>query len=322
MTGKVRFFVFFFCGLFIIAAGIVLVQSRDARRQDTDKEHQAAENQGQNINEEYRLRAERIAASMDRSTLAAQVLLAAVDGRDRVPETTRQLLTKVPAGGIILYGYNMSSTIELTCSFIEELTQCVADLSVPPFIAADQEGGRVQRFQEKFALPPPLSYWEKVAKAYPSVLQRNIRKEGFQAAMEAAFLAIESDAEAAGRELRQNGITLNLAPVAETLTKKNRGVLGDRSYGPNQAFVVGAASAFVRGMQSGGVACTLKHFPGNSAEDPHRSKAVLNVSEKELEALMETFAETIHREDPAAVMLSHVIIPLWDTKPSVFRLMR
>ena len=316
MTGKGRYFIIIFCSLLIIAAGTALVLNCGVRRQNAGEEREMSEYQDLSASGEYRLRAARIAASMDRNTLAAQVLLASVEGMDSVREPTRQFLSKAPPGGIILFGYNMSSTTAQTGIFVRELTQCIADFSVPPFIAADQEGGMVRRFRDRAVLPPPLSYWDKLLEAYPSILKRSIRKDEFRAAMEGAFLTIERDALAAGRELRQIGVTLNMAPVAETLTKKNRGVLEDRSYGPNQAFVIGAASAFVRGMEAGEVACTLKHFPGNSSDDPHIGKAVLNVSEKELDALVETFAETIRRENPAAVMLSHVVIPLWDTKPS------
>ena len=321
MTGKARFAIYFFCGLLVIVIGVLLFQNHNANDQlqnSTIEEyhHLPTQDWRQNINEEYRLRAEQIVASMDRSTLAAQVLLASVEGRDSVPEITKQLLTDVPAGGIILFGYNMSSTVELTSNFIEELNNYITGISVPPFIAADQEGGRVMRFREKMALPPPLSYWEKLLETNRTVLPRIIRNGEFPATMEAAFLTIENDAAVAGRELRRIGVTLNLAPVAETLTAQNQSVLKDRSYGPYPAFVSGAASAFVRGMHGAGVACTLKHFPGNSADDPHKGKSILNISKKELETYMETFTETIHRENPAAVMLSHVIIPQWDTKPS------
>ena len=321
MTAKARFAICIFCSLLIFAV-IVLFQNRsvhDERQNSTIEEEyhrEAPRDWRQNINEEYRLRAEQIVASMDRSTLAAQVLLTSVDGMDRVHESIKQLLVNVPPGGIILYSFNMSFTMDLTCNFIEELTHCIADVSVPPFIAADQEGGRVMRFREEIILPAPLSYWEQLVETNKAVLPKIIRNGEFPAVMEAAFSVIENDAAVAGRDLRNIGVTWNLAPVAETLTAQNRPVLVDRSYGPYPAFVSGAASAFVRGMHGAGVAGTLKHFPGNSAEDPHLGQAVLDVSEKELEMNLETFAETIHRENPAAVMLSHVIIPVWDTKPS------
>ncbi|MCL1815814.1 MAG: glycoside hydrolase family 3 protein [Treponema sp.] len=278
-------------------------------------------NQG-SIDAEYRRQAVSLAASLEINTLAAQVLLTAVDGRDAVSQKTRELLAKVPAGGIMLFSHNMGVDPEKTGIFIAELFRCITAVSLPPFMAADQEGGSVQRFRGKAALPPPLSYWEKLPEnnrgVSPHNTRSNTRNSGspLPAAMEAAFDAIEKDAAGAGRELRRIGITLNLAPVTEVLTTENQPFLKNRSYSPDPVFVSRAAAAFVRGMQSAGVASTLKHFPGNSAADPHRSRSVLTLSGAELEKLLEPFNELIRREDPAVVMLSHVIVPSWDTKPS------
>ena len=255
---------------------------------------------------EYRLRAARIAASMDIKKLAAQVLLAAAEGKDTVPERTRKLLTDIPAGGIILFSFNVSSDPEKTGAFIEELTRCIAAVSLPPFIATDQEGGEVQRFRGKAVLPPPLSYWDKIS----DTARQN------PTAVSVIFSAIEQDAAGAGRELRRLGVSLNLAPVAEVLTEENRSFLRRRSYSPDSVFVAKAAGAFIRGMDSAAVASTLKHFPGNSSADPHRRNSVLTVSGAELEKLLEPFGELVRNVSPAAVMLSHVVVPSWDTKPS------
>jgi beta-N-acetylhexosaminidase len=243
-----------------------------------------------------------LADTMSRKNLCAQVLLTAVGGREAVSERTRQLLTEVPAGGIILFAYNISSDPEKTRTFIEELYSYISGFSLPPFITTDQEGGGVQRIQGKAALPPPRSYWEKFS-VLPETTAGTI------------LTTVEQDAAGAGQELRRIGVTLNLAPVAEALTAENRNFLRNRSYGPDAVFTVNAAAAFIRGMESAGVATTIKHFPGNSAADPHLNKAILNISGSELETMTSPFAELVRRETPAVVMVSHVIIPAWDSKP-------
>jgi beta-N-acetylhexosaminidase len=48
---------------------------------------------------------------------------------------------------------------------------------------------------------------------------------------------IEEDAARSGREIRALGISMNLAPVAESLNAENETFLEDRSYGPDAAFV-------------------------------------------------------------------------------------
>ncbi|MGH8928473.1 MAG: glycoside hydrolase family 3 N-terminal domain-containing protein, partial [Acidimicrobiia bacterium] len=77
--------------------------------------------------------------------------------------------------------------------------------------------------------------------------------------------------QAIGRELAALGINVNYAPVADVATKPDNPSLGIRSFGEDPAAVARLTAATVTGMQSVGVAATLKHFPGKGeAEvDPH-----------------------------------------------------
>jgi len=250
-------------------------------------------------NPEQRLRAEQIADSMDIKTLTAQVILTAVEGKSSVTERTRNLLKDIPAGGIMLFGYNLSQNPEENRIFIEKLSNYMSSITLPPFIASDQEGGSVQRIKGKAALPPPLSYWETLKNSNADTV----------------IFAIEREASQAGRELRRIGITMNLAPLVEVLSANNKAFLKNRSYGPDLDFTVKASAAFIRGMESAGIASTLKHFPGSSAIDPHYHKTVMDMSDTELKALLDPFREVIHLEKPAYVMVSHIIIPQWDTIP-------
>jgi beta-N-acetylhexosaminidase len=249
--------------------------------------------------EKHRLRAAQIADSMDIKTLAAQVILTAIEGKATLTERTRKLLADFPAGGIILFGYNFVQNPEENREFIEKLSNYMTGITLPPFIASDQEGGAVQRIKGKAELPSPLSYWEK--------LKNNNA--------DTVISAIEQEAGKAGLELRRIGVTLNLAPLVEILTANNKSFLKNRSYGPEHVFTVNASAAFIRGMESARVASTLKHFPGSSSIDPHYHKTVMAVSEAELEVLLEPFRELIRRETPASIMVSHIIIPSWDTIP-------
>jgi beta-N-acetylhexosaminidase len=248
----------------------------------------------------YAARAAEIADSMDIKLLAAQLILSAVDGKSTVPEKTHKLLTEIPIGGVALFGYNIAPDSEKNRAFVKELSKYLSDKTLPPFVAIDQEGGIVQRIRGKAALPPPLSYWEKV-------------QAGQNA--EAAIAAIEQDAAKAGQELRHIGVTLNFAPLAEVLTKENQPFLKTRAYGSDSVYVTNAAAAFLRGMEKAKIASTLKHFPGNSGIDPHHNKVVLNISNAELETYIWPFKELIRREAPALIMVSHAIVPSWDTIP-------
>ncbi|MDR1389221.1 MAG: glycoside hydrolase family 3 protein [Treponema sp.] len=252
-------------------------------------------------NRRWLRRSAEIVAGMDRSVLAAQLILTAVDGRDLSSPTTA-LLNTIPTGGIMIFRYNIGRDPQKTKNFIAALEETIrASSAVKPFVAADQEGGTVQRFRGDAELPAPLSYWDRVQAG-----------AGRQTVLEAVY----ADAAAAGTALRSFGVNLNLAPVVEILSGENGRFLKTRSYGPEESFVKEAAGAFVRGMEEQGIACTLKHFPGNSGADPHRRKAVLDISKSDLDRYISPFASVIREDDPAAVMISHVIVPSWDSKPA------
>jgi beta-N-acetylhexosaminidase len=134
------------------------------------------------------------------------------------------------------------------------------------------------------------------------------RDEGWETVLE----VIESSARRSGEEIRDLGITMNFAPVAEILSGDNRLFLETRSYGPDGAFVEVAAAAFIRGMDAAGVACVVKHFPGNSGEDPHRGGAILGADRETLDRMVRPFAALISGLSPPALMVSHIVVPAWD----------
>ncbi|MDR1949789.1 MAG: glycoside hydrolase family 3 protein [Spirochaetaceae bacterium] len=249
------------------------------------------------LEREDRKLASRIAGALDDRRLAAQVIITGVDGKGLLGESMGALLELVPAGGIMLFAYNLGTEQDAIPSFLVSVSRCIAGSGIPPFIAVDHEGGRVQRFGPPFRrLPAPAAYWD--------LAQSRGR--------DYALKAIEEDALFSGRELREAGVSLNFAPVAEIAGPGNQAFLGDRSYGPDAAFVTEAAGAFIRGMAAAGILCVVKHFPGNSGADPHRETALLAGDSAALDSMTAPFAALIRGGDPAGVMVSHVLAPGWD----------
>jgi beta-N-acetylhexosaminidase len=124
---------------------------------------------------------------------------------------------------------------------------------------------------------------------------------------------LESAARRSGREIRALGLTMNLAPVAEPLTKENQPFLGDRSYGPDPFFTERAAAAFVRGMEAAGISCVVKHFPGNTGVDPHKEAVTLDIDREGLDRTTAPIAALIRSGIPA-VMVSHTLVPARDSR--------
>ena len=239
--------------------------------------------------------------------LTAQVMMAGVDACGPPDEDEAERLRRVPVGAVMLFRKNLDTDADS----IRRMTggiRAAAGYSLPetdtriePFIAIDHEGGDVHRFTSGVdRLPAPLSYFE--------LAERDGR--------EAALLAVEADAARAGAELAALGITMNLAPLAETLTDGNRAFLGTRSYGPDPDFTTAAAAAFMRGMKAAGIACAIKHFPGNAGTDPHLETPLMAGGPDALRQAVSPFAALIAAAGgsppPAAVMVSHVVVPAWD----------
>jgi beta-N-acetylhexosaminidase len=253
--------------------------------------------------------ARRIAERFSSAELAGEVIMAGVDAAGTVSRGERERLARFMPGSIVLFRKNLrlpreeiqKMTTALTLARTRRVLIIENDgeksASLLPFIACDHEGGSVQRITEGAArLPAPLSYGEMAAERGGA----------------AAQAAVARDAARAAAELSRLGISMNLAPVAEALTAENRVFLGTRAYGEDSVWTARAAAAFTNAMQEKGVACVIKHFPGNSAVDPHERLPALRMDEAGLRALAAPFYAVIAAASPAGVMAAHSVAAAWD----------
>ncbi|MCL2210703.1 MAG: glycoside hydrolase family 3 protein [Treponema sp.] len=245
----------------------------------------------------HRIRAAEIVSSMSDSLLTAQLMISGIDGNSSLSPGNREMFSEIPAGGIILFRYNLNTDNDSIRSLISEAAQFIADeTGVPPFITVDHEGGVVNRFRSGIAtLPAASSYWELSSKI--GILN--------------TLAQIETDSFNAGCEIAGLGINLNFAPVAEYLIDENRVFLEKRSYGADPYFTMLGASAFIKGMERSGVLCVAKHFPGSAGKDPHFSASVLDFDRESVDRLVMPFASLI-KDGARGVMAAHTKIPLID----------
>ena len=241
-----------------------------------------------------------VTASMDNSALAAQVLMTGIDGRGALTPAMRALLTRIPAGGVMLFGFNLNTPKDDVIRLLAETSALITSgAGVPPFMAVDHEGGAVHRFgQGVQRLPSAYSFWE---------LRQT---EGRDAALARAETLYSRSAA----EIRELGITMVLAPVVEPLNSENRAFLGTRSYGYDPEFVEAAASIFIRSMRDSGISSVVKHFPGNTGADPHFYDSILYADRAALDEMVLPFAGIIRSLSPSSVMLSHVVVPAVDNR--------
>jgi beta-N-acetylhexosaminidase len=235
-----------------------------------------------------------------------------IDGRAKLGGEMRRILEECPPGGIMLCKYNLDTPGDEVRSLLAECDAlCLRAAGIPPFIAVDHEGGPVHRFGPGVGRLPSAASWEKLA--------RSIGREG-------ALAALEDASFRSGREIRELGLNMNFAPVAEILNEDNSRFLGERAFSADPDFTAAAAAAFVRGMGRAGIGCVVKHFPGNTGADPHSESPLLEGSREELSRAVAPFAALIgsggpgkggtprgQREEPVSgVMVSHVLVPAWD----------
>jgi beta-N-acetylhexosaminidase len=174
-----------------------------------------------------------------------QLLLIGIPGKE-VDAPVRELLETIQPGGVLLNGQNIESAQQVV-----ELTGAIrAVVQVPPIVAVDQEGGRVDRLKTIYSPMPAADL---------------LRASG-DASIAARLGEITAEA------LRALGFNVNLAPVLDVRINESadNGLRG-RYLGSTPAKVVRLAGAYLEGLQRGGVLGVGKHFPGlgHSMVDSH-----------------------------------------------------
>lgn len=214
-------------------------------------------------------------------------------------QETRDLITEVQPGGIIIFGRNVASAQQ-----VRDLIDGVSEL-LPhkPLVGVDQEGGLVDRLRKIFT-PMPAA--------------RSIREHGDLA-------AARTLGRVTGQVLRMLGFNMNFAPVMSIMTDE-RDLLSNglysRSFGRSPGEVLGYTTVYLRGLQETGMIGCLKHFPGIGAGevDSHEQMPLVRLSHDALIAQdLAPYIELFQRKDDRVrcVMVSHGGFPNIDIRKEV-----
>lgn len=162
-------------------------------------------------------------------------------------KTTITSVRKYHVGSIILTGRDHHGVAAQRhgARNVQKLATANATANSPINIAVDQEGGYVQVLQGKgFS-------------NMPTALHQGTWRDS----------AIKSHATKWGRQLHSAGVTLNLAPVMDTVTKhlnrKNKPIgyyYREFAHKPHEVAMKG--TAFANGMRAAHEQVAIKHFPG------------------------------------------------------------
>jgi beta-N-acetylhexosaminidase len=117
-----------------------------------------------------------------------------------------------------------------------------------------------------------------------------------------------------GHDLARAGVTLNYAPDADVNSDPENPVIGVRAFGDTPELVARHTAAWVRGLQSAGVAACAKHFPGhgNTSVDSHDQVPVIPASRAELAACELVPFRAAIDAGVESVMTGHLLVPAYD----------
>ena len=217
-------------------------------------------------------------------------LLARFDG----PQPPGWLLDWLDRGlaGVLLMAQNVSGRDQL-----RSLTSQLREHNPQVLIAADEEGGIVTRVEAA------------TGSSYPG---------------NAALGAIDDVeltrrvAASIGAMLADRGISVDLAPVADTDANPANPVIGVRSFGARPDRVAAHTAAFVHGLQAAGVAACAKHFPGHGRTDadshlelPSVAATLPELAATDLAPFRAAIAAGVE-----SVMTAHVQFPAIDSGPA------
>lgn len=209
-------------------------------------------------------------------------------------EEAKTLIQKVHVGGFIYYNWaNGLSSPEQVLRLSSDLQKLSAQnrISIPLFIAVDQEGGLVARLTKGFTIFP-----------------------GNKAlAMTNDYELAEQSAFAMGQELNAVGVNFNLSPVVDVNCNARNPVIGIRSFGSSTDIVIPLAKNAIQGYHRAGIITSLKHFPGHGdvEVDSHQDLPVIKKSKQQLQNIeLLPFKELSSIAD--TVMTAHLIVPSID----------
>jgi beta-N-acetylhexosaminidase len=182
-------------------------------------------------------------------------------------------------GGVIFFGSNIANDAAARKLVSRLQAEAAAGGNPPLLVAVDQEGGPVRRLPDG----PPADAPARMQSASQA------RNEG----------------AAAGAFLHGLGFTVDLAPVLDTIDSPGN-FLGTRSFGSDVSRTTELGTAFVRGLQSHGVAATAKHFPGlgTAGANTDASHVWITTAKRALDTRLAPFAAAV-RAGVELVMVSN-----------------
>ncbi|ETK35731.1 glycoside hydrolase family 3 protein [Microbispora sp. ATCC PTA-5024] len=190
--------------------------------------------------------------------------------------------------GVVLFSRNVDTPAQLA-----DLTAALRAENPDILVGIDEEAGEVTRLEARTGSSRPGNY------ALGIVDDEDLT---------------EQVARDIGRDLRATGVNLDFAPAADVNSNPDNPVIGLRSFGADPRLVARHTAAWIRGLQSTGVAACAKHFPGHgdTAVDSHHGVPRVAAGREELaEVELWPFRAAI-AEGVRSIMTGHLLVTSYD----------
>lgn len=204
-------------------------------------------------------------------------------------------LRDLRAGGIV-FADNVDSADDARVLAQGLQARAKANGLLPLLLATNHEGGRVQ----------PIQVGTTVLGSNFATGQ--VRPQSLAMATACSRGAIHA------ADLRGMGFQMNLSPVVDVRDNSLDTAIGDRSFAPDPQLVADLGSAYIEGLQSGGVLAVGKHFPGHGSAsvDSHLGLPVVSHDRSWLEAHELVPFRAAIQAGVAGIMIGHLSFPLVD----------
>lgn len=193
-------------------------------------------------------------------------------------------------GGVIFFTQNIKTKEQFKKLIKDIKKEAKLNCIYPPFLAIDQEGGRVERT-------------ENIHNGKKYLSSKFIAQKGES--------ALKEQTEQIALELKDFGINLNFAPVLDVNTNPNNPIIGERAFSNNADEVIKCGEIVVKIYLENGIIPCTKHFPGHGDAnvDSHIALPKINLPLEEMEKIhIKPFREV---ESPM-IMVAHLHCPAFD----------
>lgn len=201
----------------------------------------------------------------------------------------KDLVANYKVGGLIFFQGGPFRQAKLTNEY-------QAKAKIPLFIGLDAEWGLSMRLDSTYAYP-----WNMTLGAIQDLD------------------LIEKVGRNMGIECKRMGIHFNFAPVLDINTNPLNPIIGNRSFGESKTNVANRGTALMKGIQSQGVLCTGKHFPGHgdTAVDSHKALPTVSFTKEHMHEVELYPYKQLFDEGLASVMVAHLNIPSLEPRENI-----